>query len=107
MLSKSIEERAISLMIQGVDEIEAINIALIEENKLITEMLEQRTERSIKAKNHICKNVYGLIHLINYPSNPLRFLFFSSLIILFVIITCLLASINLGNFLISFGVKSL
>lgn len=65
MLSKSIEERAINLMIAGVDAIEAVKLAIIEENKLITEMLEQRTERSIKAKNQICKNVYGLIHLIN------------------------------------------
>ena len=65
MLSKSIEERAINLMITGVDAIEAVKLAIIEENKLITEMLEQRTERSIKAKNQICKNVYGLIHLIN------------------------------------------
>lgn len=65
MLSKSIEERAINLMTQGVDAIEAVKLAIIEENKLITEMLEQRTERSIKAKNQICKNIYGLIHLIN------------------------------------------
>jgi hypothetical protein len=65
MLSKSIEERAINLMIQGVDAMEAVKLAIIEENKLITEMLEQRTERSIKAKNQICKNVYGLIHLLN------------------------------------------
>ena len=65
LLSKSIEERAINLMITGVDAIEAVKLAIIEENKLITEMLEQRTERSIKAKNQICKNVYGLIHLIN------------------------------------------
>ena len=65
MLSKSIEKRAINLMIQGVDAMEAVKLAIIEENKLITEMLEQRTERSIKAKNQICKNVYGLIHLLN------------------------------------------
>ena len=65
LISKSIEERAINLMITGVDAIEAVKLAIIEENKLITEMLEQRTERSIKAKNQICKNVYGLIHLIN------------------------------------------
>lgn len=65
MLSKSIEERAINLIIQGIDAIEAIKLAIIEENKFITEMLEQRTERSVKAKKQICKNVYGLIHLIN------------------------------------------
>lgn len=65
MLSKSIEERAINLMIQGIDVIEAVKLSIIEENKFLTEMLEQRTERSVKAKNQICKNVYGLIHLIN------------------------------------------
>jgi hypothetical protein len=65
MITKSIEERAINLMITGVDAIEAIKLAIIEENKFISEMLEQRTERSVKAKNQICKNVYGLIHLIN------------------------------------------
>ena len=64
-LTKSIEERAISLMISGVDAIEAIKQAIIEENKLINELLEQRTERSINAKLKICKNTYGLIHLIH------------------------------------------
>jgi len=65
MLSKSIKERAINLMIQGIDAIESVKMAIIEENKFISEMLEQRTEKSIKAKKQICKNVYGLIHLIN------------------------------------------
>ena len=64
-LSKSIEERAINLMILGVDAIEAIKQAIIEENKLINELIEQRTERSQKAKAKLCKNTYGLIHLIN------------------------------------------
>ena len=65
LLSKSIEERAINLIITGVEPLEAVKLAIIEEQKFITEMLEQKTERSIKAKNQICKNVYGLIHLIN------------------------------------------
>ena len=65
MLTKSIEERAINLMIQGIDAIEAVKLAIIEENKFISEMLEQKTERSVKAKKQLCKNVYGLIHLIN------------------------------------------
>ena len=64
-LTKSIEERAINLMILGVDAIEAIKQAIIEENKLINELIEQRTERSQKAKAKLCKNTYGLIHLIN------------------------------------------
>ena len=65
MLSKSIEERAFNLIQNGVEVLEAVKQAIIEENKFISEMLEQRTERSKKAKNTICKNVYGLIHLIN------------------------------------------
>jgi hypothetical protein len=64
MLSKSIEERAIKLIQNGVEVIEAVKQAIQEENKLIAEMLEQRTERSVKAKKQICKNVYGLIHLV-------------------------------------------
>ena len=65
LLSNSIEERAINLIITGVEPLEAVKLAIIEEQKFITEMLEQRTERSVKAKKQICKNVYGLIHLIN------------------------------------------
>ena len=64
-LSRSIEERAINLMINGVEAIAAVKQAIIEENQLIAEMLEQTTERSKKAKATICKNTYGLIHLIN------------------------------------------
>lgn len=65
LLSKSIEERAINLMINGMDAIEAVKQGIIEEQKFIEEMIAQQTERSVKAKNQICKNVYGLIHLIN------------------------------------------
>ena len=65
LLSKSIEERAIKLVINGIDAIEAVKQAIIEEQKFIEEMIAQQTERSVKAKNQICKNVYGLIHLIN------------------------------------------
>ena len=62
-ISKSVEERAINLIINGVDPIEAVKQAIQEEQKLIEEMIAQQTERSVKAKNQICKNVYGLIHL--------------------------------------------
>jgi hypothetical protein len=65
ILSKSIEERAINLVINGIEPIEAVKQAIIEENKLISEMIEQRTERSKKAQAHMCKSVYGLIHLFN------------------------------------------
>ena len=62
-ISKSVEERAINLIINGVDPIEAVKQAIIEEQKLIEEMIAQNTERSKQAKKQICKNVYGLIHL--------------------------------------------
>lgn len=62
-LTKSVEERAINLMINGMDAIEAVKQAIIEEQKLIEEMIAQNTERSKQAKKQICKNVYGLIHL--------------------------------------------
>jgi len=63
MLSKSIEERAINLIISGVEPLEAVKMAIIEENKFISEMIEQKTERSIKAKKQICKNVFAICNL--------------------------------------------
>jgi hypothetical protein len=63
LLSKSIEEQAIKLIISGVDPIEAVKQSIQNEQKLIAEMIQQTTERSKKAKQTICKNVYGLIHL--------------------------------------------
>jgi hypothetical protein len=63
LLSKSVQERAINLIINGVDVLEAVKIAIEQEQDLISEMLEQKTERSKKAKTTICKNVYGLIHI--------------------------------------------
>jgi hypothetical protein len=62
-LSKSVEERTINLIINGIEPLEAIKQAINEEQKLIEEMIAQNTERSIQAKKIICKNVYGLIHL--------------------------------------------
>lgn len=63
LISKSVQERAINLIIKGVDPIEAVKQALIEDTKFAEEMIAQTTERSKKAKSQICKNVYGLIHL--------------------------------------------
>ena len=63
LLSKSIEERAINLIIKGIEPLEAVKLAIIEEQKLISELLDQTTERSKKAKATLCKNVYGLIHI--------------------------------------------
>lgn len=55
LLSKSIEERAINLIINGVEPLEAVKIAIEEEQKLISELLEQTTERSKKQKQHFVK----------------------------------------------------
>jgi hypothetical protein len=65
MITKSIEERALNIMLTGIKPLEAVKQAIIEENKLIEEMIAQITERSIKAKNQIMKNTYVLIHSLN------------------------------------------
>jgi DNA-directed RNA polymerase subunit L len=62
--SKSVEEKVINLIIAGMDPIEAVKKALKEDIELCEEMIAQRTDRSKKAKNQICKNVYGLIHIL-------------------------------------------
>lgn len=64
MLSNSIQERAFIFIENGVEVLEAVKMAIIEENKLISEILEQKTERSIKAKNQICKNVFGICNIL-------------------------------------------
>ena len=48
-----------------MNENEAIELAFKQEQDFISEMLEQRTERSKKAKEQICKNVYALSHIFN------------------------------------------
>jgi hypothetical protein len=63
MFSKSVEERAINLIIAGVDPIEAVKQALKQDTQLCEEMIAKTTDRSKKAKTQICKNVYGLIHI--------------------------------------------
>ena len=62
-LTKSVEVRAINLIIAGVEPIEAVKQAIQQEQNLIEEMITQRTDRVKQAKTQICKNVYGLIHL--------------------------------------------
>jgi hypothetical protein len=65
LFSKSVEEKAIELILKGIDPIEAIKHALSEENNLISEVLAQDTERAVNVKNQMCKNTYALIHLKN------------------------------------------
>ncbi len=64
-LSRSAEMRAVDYIIEGMEPLEAVKQAILDENKLIAEMLEQRTERSQKALKQIMKNVYGLSHILN------------------------------------------
>lgn len=65
MITETIEKRALILIENGIDILEAVKQAIIEENKLISEMIQQKTQRSKQAKKQICKNVYGLIHILN------------------------------------------
>jgi hypothetical protein len=64
-LSRSAEMRAVDYIIEGMEPLEAVKQAILDENKLIAEMLEQKTERSKKALNQIMKNVYGISHILN------------------------------------------
>ena len=64
-ISSTIEERAIQLMIQGLEPLEAIGKAIEEENNLIGELIANTTSRSQNLRNQMCKNTYAIIHLIN------------------------------------------
>jgi len=65
MIPASITERALVLIENGMEVTEAVKLALEQEQKFISEMIEQRTERSIIAKKQICKNVFGICNIIN------------------------------------------
>jgi hypothetical protein len=59
MLSQSVELRALELIENGMDILEAVKLALTNENKFINEVLEQRTDRSKYAKSKMCRKVYS------------------------------------------------
>lgn len=62
MLSKSVEKRALDLIVeQGLDIIEAVKQALVEDTNFASEMIEQRTERAKEAKEVVFNRVYGKI----------------------------------------------
>ena len=46
-----------------MNENEAIALAFKQEQDFLSEMIDQKTERSQKGLNQICKNVYGLSHI--------------------------------------------
>lgn len=64
---ETVIERLVVIMEENptMDENKAIELAFKQEQDFISEMLEQKTERSKKAKEQICKNVYGLSHIFN------------------------------------------
>jgi DNA-directed RNA polymerase subunit L len=64
IISKSLEKRAIDLIIEkGLNPTEALKQAIQEENNLCMEMIEQQSERSVKALDVMCKNVFALSHI--------------------------------------------
>lgn len=64
IISKSLEERAITLIIEkGLNPIEAVKQAILDENKLIEEIISQKTDRAKKALKIMQQNTYSLIHL--------------------------------------------
>lgn len=64
---ETVIERLVVIMEENptMDENKAIELAFKQEQDFISEMLEQKTERSKKAKEQICKNVYALSHIFN------------------------------------------
>lgn len=60
-------ERLSIIMLKNpsMNEVEAIELAFKQEQDFLSEMIEQRTERSQKALNQITKNVYGLSNIFN------------------------------------------
>ena len=60
MLSNSITERAVNIIKENpsIDTIEAVGQAIKEENELLKELLENKTERAIESRETLCKNVY-------------------------------------------------
>ena len=65
MLSDSIVCRAIEIVANDptIDILEAVKIAIQNENLLLAELIENRTERAKKLRNQMCKNVYAMTHV--------------------------------------------
>lgn len=64
-ISTTIEERAINLIIAGVEPLTAFKQAIDEENELISELISNTSKRSQNLRNQMCKNTYAIIHLKN------------------------------------------
>ena len=67
MLSDSIVSRALEIIEtnKGIDESEAVKIALVEEFKMINEIIENKTERAVNLRKAMCYVIYTKIHLKN------------------------------------------
>jgi hypothetical protein len=61
MISNTITNRALELILinPNMDILEAVKEAIIEENKLIAELLENRTERAKNLNNLMYQKVYN------------------------------------------------
>jgi hypothetical protein len=64
MFSKSILERVEKFAIEGKEPLEALKLAIQEENKFILEIVENKSERSEKAREILLKNIYGICNII-------------------------------------------
>lgn len=64
MLSNTITERALELILANskMDIIEAVKEAIIEENKIICELYENRTERAKNLNSLMYQKVYNRIN---------------------------------------------
>ena len=64
MISNTITYRALEIMIANpeMDILEAVKKAIIEENKLLSELLENRTERAKMTTELMCKRVYNSLN---------------------------------------------
>ena len=64
MISHTITYRALEIIIANpsMDILDAVKQAIIEENKLLSELLENRTERAKTATDLMCKRVYSSLN---------------------------------------------
>lgn len=65
MLSDSITYRALEIIHNdsSIDVIEAVKMAIQEENKMLKELVENSTVRAQNLRNAMCQTVYASVHL--------------------------------------------
>jgi hypothetical protein len=65
MLSDSITYRALELVHNNpkMEILEAVKQAITEENNMLSELVENKTDRSKNLREEMCKTVYTSIHL--------------------------------------------